>query len=347
MYRRNSCLSVRIALVGAGIMGADHAKIIAEDIPGAVLQVVCDASVAIAKQVADTNGAFDVCTDAQSAIARADVDAVLIASPDPTHSSLAMSSLDSRKPVLCEKPLAETSFDCLSVVNAERQIGKRLVQVGYMRRFDPAYNEMKLAYLSGEIGLAIMMHNFHRNVSAPSGFDGSMAITNSAPHEFDIVRYVLGAEIRAISAFEPSFDGSGACKPVLLVLETTNGAIATIEVNNNADYGYDVKCELVGVDGSVTLASSSSLQVDKDLKSTKSYAADWRPRFREAYRLQNKAWIRSIELDAPENSAASAWDGYCATAIAEAGAAALASGEKMHVKLAERPTFYDDVEVAA
>lgn len=146
-------MSVRIALVGAGNIGADHARIFAEDNPGAVLQVVCDASVATAKHIANAYGAFGVCTDSLSAIVRAEIDAVLFASPDPTHSSLEMASLDSRKPVLCEKPLAGASSDCLSVVNAECKIEKWQDQDGYMRRIDPAYNEMRSSDISGEIGI--------------------------------------------------------------------------------------------------------------------------------------------------------------------------------------------------
>nr|HMQ58092.1 Gfo/Idh/MocA family oxidoreductase [Rhizobiaceae bacterium] len=156
-------MSVRVAVIGAGIMGADHARIIASDIPGATLQVVCDADAARAKTVADATGAADAMTDPLAAIARPDIDAVLIASPDQTHRPLSLAAIVAGKPALCEKPLATTSPECLEIVASETNAGRKLVQVGFMRRFDPAYVEMKATLAYGRIGAAMMFHCIHRN----------------------------------------------------------------------------------------------------------------------------------------------------------------------------------------
>jgi len=172
-------VTLRIAVIGAGIMGSDHARIIAGDLPGATLQVVCDASETRARAVAAEFGG-DVATDPLAAIGRADVDAVLIASPDDTHADLTIAAVRAGKPVLCDKPLAPNSADCLKVIEAEMQAGKRLIQIGFMRRFDPSYQDMKVALAAGRIGRALMFHCFHRNVSAPASFTGQMAISNSA-----------------------------------------------------------------------------------------------------------------------------------------------------------------------
>jgi len=100
-------VSVRIAITGAGLMGADHARIVADDRPGAILQVVCDASAERARSVADAHGASDVETDPVATIRRADVDAVLIASPDETHAPLLLAAIEAGKPVLGEAPVAK------------------------------------------------------------------------------------------------------------------------------------------------------------------------------------------------------------------------------------------------
>ena len=141
-------MSIRIAIIGAGLMGGDHARIVAEDLPGAILQVVCDASAERARKVAETYGACDVATDPAATIRRADVDAVIIASPDETHAPLSLAAIDAGKPVLCEKPLSQSAEECLGVIEAELTRGRRFVQLGFMRRFDPSYREMK-ALLDG------------------------------------------------------------------------------------------------------------------------------------------------------------------------------------------------------
>lgn len=332
-------MAVRIGLIGAGIMGADHARILATQIPGISLQFVCDADAARAKDVASETGAVNVSSDPLSVINSADVDAVLIASPDATHGELTIAAIAAKKPVLCEKPLAPTSRECLQVIDAEVRGGKRLVQVGFMRRFDPSYVDMKSVLQKGTVGRAMMFHCFHRNVSAPPWFTSEMAITNSAPHEFDIARWVLDADYKSITVFRPrGADPNKPGAPVFMVVETTTGQLVNIEINNNAAYGYDVRGELVGEMGSVSLRAPSLSETSVNLVQGVSYPEDWRPRFADAYRLQLQAWIKSIATGKP--SGASAWDGYAATLVAEAGVASLASGTVIAVKHAVKPKLY-------
>jgi myo-inositol 2-dehydrogenase / D-chiro-inositol 1-dehydrogenase len=332
-------MTIRVGLIGAGIMGADHARIMSCEIPGVSLQYICDADAGRAKSVADATGAAHVTSNPQVVIADKSVDAVLIASPDHTHAPLTKACVELGKPVLCEKPLSQNSAECLDVIATEVKCGKRLVQIGFMRRFDPAYLEMKFALEKGVIGPALMMHNFHRNVSAPSNFTGQMAITNSAPHEFDIARFVLDSEYDSISVFRPDFrdaDRTGA--PVFMVLKTVDGHLVNVEINNNAAYGYDVRGELVGESGSVFLRSPIASEIHVNLQAITTYAEDWRPRFAQAYRLQNSAWLKSIQTGKPVG--ASAWDGYAATLIAEAGVESLESGMSVKVSPVVRPKLY-------
>ncbi|PIO96140.1 Gfo/Idh/MocA family oxidoreductase [Pleomorphomonas carboxyditropha] len=334
-------MSIRIALLGAGIMGADHARIVSGDLPGATLQVVCDAFPERAKAVADECGAADVAADPMAVIARRDVDAVLIASPDETHAPLSIAAIAAGKPVLCEKPLAQSSADCLAVMEAEAKAGRFFVQVGFMRRFDQSYAEMKAALDGGELGQAIMMHNFHRNVEAPANFTGQMAITNSAPHEYDVARFVLGSDYRSISVFQPAgVDGSQTGAPVFMVLETNGGQLVNIEINNNAAYGYDVRSELVGKKGAISMNAPVYSRLDVALQSVERYAPDWRPRFAEAYRRQNKAFLKFVETGVPSPIASNCWDGYCAAVVAEAGVRALAEGRKVPIEMIGKPAFY-------
>lgn len=175
-------MSVRIGVIGAGIMGADHVRIVARDLPGAELRMVCDPDGARAKAVAEAIGAGDVSTDPESVIARGDVDAVIVASPDVTHAPLSLACIRAGKKVLCEKPLSQSPAECIAVMGAEAAAEQRFVQLGFLRRYDQAYVEMKQALADGTLGRALMMHNIPRNVESPAAdFTGATARSPMPP----------------------------------------------------------------------------------------------------------------------------------------------------------------------
>jgi myo-inositol 2-dehydrogenase / D-chiro-inositol 1-dehydrogenase len=330
-------VTLRLGLIGAGIMGADHARIFAEEVPGTSLQVVCDANAARSREVADATGATNVASDPLAVINDKSVDAVVIAAPDQFHAALTLACIAAGKPVLCEKPLSQDVSECLAVLDAEEKRGKRLVQIGFMRRFDPSYAEIKSMLTRGDLGKPLMFHCFHRNVSPAYDFRPEMAICNSAPHEFDVARWMLDSDYKSISVFRPPSGGETA--PVFMVLETLGGHLVNIEVNISATYGYDVRGELVAEKGTAFLRAPVHTDVNLGLKQINTYPADWRPRFVDAYRQQNRAWVKSINTGQP-NIGASAWDGYCSTAVAEAGVVALNTGRTVAVSQISKPKFY-------
>lgn len=337
----------RLAIIGAGLMGEDHASIVARDLPGATLQVICDMNADRARAVATTFGAKDATSDPEAVIARKDVDAVIVASPDFTHAPLSMACIAAGKPVLCEKPLSQSSGECIAVMQAEQAAGRQFVMLGFMRRYDQSYVEMRAALADGTLGRALMMHNFHRNVETPAAdFTGAMAITNSAPHEFDIVRHVLNTEFTSITAQQPRRSDSRVA-PVVMVLETRDGQLVTIEVNNNAAYGYDVRAELVGEAGSVAMNAVAYTRTERKLASSTRYDADWRGRYHEAYVRQNRDFLRFVESGTFPAIASCSWDGYAAAVVAEAGAKALTTGQKQPISMMERPAFYAGIKGVA
>lgn len=333
-------MSICIAVIGAGLMGADHARIVAEDLPGATLRVVCDMDKARARSVADALGADDVSSDPEAVITRDDVDAVIIASPDFTHAPLSMACISAGKRVLCEKPLSQSPSECCQVMQAEEAAGARHVMLGFMRRYDQSYVEMSRACTDGSLGRALMMHNFHRNVETPAAdFTGAMAITNSAPHEFDIARHILGTEYRSISAYQP-LRSDALVAPVVMVLETTDGQLVTIEINNNAAYGYDVRAELVGENGAIAMNNVAYTRTDMRLASATRYDADWRGRYHDAYVRQNRDFLHFVETGVFPPIGSDCWDGYCAAVVADCGVKALKTGEKQVVDMMCKPVFY-------
>jgi myo-inositol 2-dehydrogenase / D-chiro-inositol 1-dehydrogenase len=324
-------MSVGVGVIGTGVMGSEHARLLSRETPDARLAGVFDADATRAQVAAAGATIF---SDPRSLITSDRVAAVIIASPDATHAELVLACLEAGKPVLCEKPLASSTAEALRVVQAEVALKRRLIQVGYMRRFDPGYQEMKRIKDDGEVGETVLLHNVHRNARAPEWFTGQMAVTNSFVHEIDVSRWLTGSEM--VSAHvEAGPDGD----PLMITMRTDRDEIVSTEVYLNASYGYHVRAELVGRQGTVALAPPSLTLRNKDRSGGFSYPDNWVPRFADAYRRQLADWIRAVTTGTPVG--ASAWDGYVASAIAEQIAAGLAESHRTTLKYAPRPSLYD------
>ncbi|QFY63517.1 gfo/Idh/MocA family oxidoreductase (plasmid) [Rhizobium grahamii] len=318
-------MSIGIGVIGAGVMGADHARIIREEISGAHLAMVADQDVGRAEAAA--KGARTT-TDPSALVYDHSVGAVLIASPDDTHFGLLKAALAAGKPVLCEKPLATKSEEALEIVRLEKRLGRSLVQTGYMRRFDPSYRAMKTTLAGGELGRARMLHCSHRNASAPPWFVGAMPVTNTLVHEIDICRWLLNDELIAVSAI-PTKEKD----PALFVFETAGGTVISVEVFMNATYGYHVQAEAVCSNGTVSLAEPTTQRLRINGSEQTSYPQNWIPRFADAYRIQNQKWVAAIANGTVAEGAATSWDGFAATFIAEQVLVALETRQRVEIKL--------------
>lgn len=323
-------MSLAIGVIGTGVMGAEHARLLREGISGAHLAAVCDQDLGRATGAANGAAVFDNAAD----LIRSDrVQAVVIASPDATHAEYALQCIDAGKPVLCEKPIAATAAEGLQIVDAENAFGRRYVTVGFMRRFDLGYAEMQAARIAGTIGAPVILHNIHRNVSAPSWFTGAMAVTNALVHEIDISRWLLGSEM--VSAQVTSGPGGD---PMLVTMQTDKGEIVSTEVFMNAAYGYHVHAQLVGTKGSIEMAAPTRVMLNHTAAQSFTFPPNWVPRFAEAYRLQMQAWVKA-QRDG-QHVGASAWDGFVTTSIAEQIVGALASGDRITLTFPPRPSLY-------
>ena len=289
-------------------MGADHVRTLTSGVPGAEVTAVADVSLERARAAAPP-GALAL-ADPEALIASADVDAVLVASADETHEALVLACLAAAKPVLCEKPLATTAGAALRVVEAERAGGRRLVQVGFMRRYDGAYRALARRIAAGEIGAPIRLRCAHRNPAVSARPVAERLLTSSLPHEIDVLRWLTGQEVAEVAVDATRGD------PLVVTLRTDGGVTAEVELLANGA-GYDIRCEVAGASG--TLA----LPVD--------VAAGFRERFAGAYRAELRAWVDGVRTGAPEGPGA--WDGYAANAAADAAVEALRSGRPAAVRM--------------
>jgi myo-inositol 2-dehydrogenase / D-chiro-inositol 1-dehydrogenase len=338
---------LKVGVIGTGMIGKDHIRRMTSVLSGVSVVAVTDVDAAAAAAVAAPIGAFSH-PDGASLIASPAVDAVVVSSWGPTHEEYVLAAIAAGKPVFCEKPLATTAEACLRIVNAEVASGRRLVQVGYMRRYDVAYRALKGVLASGEIGAPLMMHCAHRNASVPSFYEKEMAITDTAVHEIDMVRWMFDCEIAAASVLVPrkSSHGGELQDPLFLLLEMENGVLVDVEISVNVRYGYDIKGEILGENGTAALGSLSPISVRVGGRVSDPVPADWRERFIAAYDVEFQEWIDAVSATG-SSSGPSAWDGYAAAVVSDAAVAALQGGARVPVVLAGKPAFYSSAVVAA
>jgi myo-inositol 2-dehydrogenase/D-chiro-inositol 1-dehydrogenase len=191
-------MTINIGIIGTSGMGGRHARNLHGKIPGASVLAVSDIDQPRARQVAEECGGAQVLDDPFKLIQAKGVEAILIASPDFTHAELTIECLRAGKPVLCEKPLASNAADAKRVVDEEVALGKRLVSVGFMRRFDPEHVAVKAAVQAGAVGQPILFKGAHRNAATSSQYRSDMGVSNSAVHDLDAARWLLGQEVESV-----------------------------------------------------------------------------------------------------------------------------------------------------
>ncbi|MDR2374505.1 MAG: Gfo/Idh/MocA family oxidoreductase [Bifidobacteriaceae bacterium] len=333
-------MTVNIGIVGVGGMGQAHVARIRTELAGGRIAAVNDIDQARAERVAAPLGAAVYADDAQL-VAAPEVDAVLVASFGPAHEATVTAAIAAGKPVLCEKPLAPTAAGCVRIMEAEARAGAKVVTVGFMRRFDRGYNEIKEAIAAGELGRPLIVHNRHRNPTVPQSYTADMAINDTAIHEIDTMRWLLGEEIAAVRVDQPrptSRRFPHLADPLVLALVTESGVIAYDEVFVNIQYAYDIRCEVVLEAGTVALADQSAT-VRRDAAGARHrLTADHNQRFGQAFAAELQAWINAVA--AGRQTGPTAWDGYAAAAVCDAGLRALASGGLEPVELIAKPALY-------
>ena len=334
-------MTVRVGVIGVGNIGTSHARNLARSVAGSEVTMVFDADRGRASQLGEELGA-EVVDTAEQLIASDAVDAVLIASPDAFHSEQAMMCLAAAKPTLCEKPLAPDESDARRVIDAEVALGRRLITMGFMRRFDPGYVALKAELASGAVGVALMVHNVHRNTRAPYGLTSAGTLTNSAIHEMDINRWLLDDEYTSVTVLtgRPAPNTpAGEHDPLLIVFESAAGVLVEIEAFVNAGYGYEVQCDVVGSEGTARMGDGSYITLSRDGRRGQGVPELWLGGFQDAYRLQLQAWIDHLLGRVPPVGA-SAWDGYVGAIVANRAIEALRTGSRVPITLPDRPALY-------
>ena len=344
--------NVKVCAVGTGRAGMVHATNFRWRVPYAELVSVVDVDAGRASAAADEldlpGRGFATIADAMEADA---FDAVVITTPTFTHEELVLEAASLGAHVLCEKPMALDLDECDAMTDAAEAAGV-VLQLAFMRRFDPPFVEAKRQIEAGAIGDPILVRSLTRGPGLPPAWandvktsNGMLAEVNS--HDFDAVRWLTGKEIAEIYAV-----GSALKRPDLLdglpdfydtavvTLTLDGGGYGVIDGVCPVDYGYDARAEVVGTRGVVwigELRDTATVTVTRDAGARRPHFTTWRDRFRQAYVAEAEHFIACIREGATPRVTAT--DGRAAVAAVLAANRSLR--EHRPVALAEGATTLD------
>lgn len=314
---------VRLGLLGAGRIGKVHAGAIAAT-ADAHLVAVADAFPDAAKALAASTGAE--VRDVDAIMGAKDIDAVLITTPTDLHATMIEQAARAGKAIFCEKPIdldVARVEACLSVVAKE----KAALMVGFNRRFDPNFIEVRRRIDAGAIGAVEVVAITSRDPGPPPieyiGRSGGM-FRDMTIHDFDMARFLLGEEPATVFAsasnlVDPKIGAAGDVDTAAVILTTASGKICQINNSRRATYGYDQRIEVHGSKGMVSAENLRETTVE--LANADGYRRDplmnfFMTRYTQAYRNEIEAFIVALKSGAP--MAPSGADGLAALKIADA-----------------------------
>lgn len=335
-------MALKIGVIGTGAIGQDHTRRLHTKLNGSTVVAVTDINLAGAQAVADRFGNITVHKTFQDVIDDANVDALVVTSWGPAHEEQVLAAIKAGKPVFVEKPMATTAEGGKRIVDAEIASGKKLVQVGFMRRYDAGYKMLKEVIDSGKIGDPLLLHCAHRNPTVPETYVTYMAINDTAIHEIDVLHWLIDDEWTSAQVILPKATRNTHAKlkdPQILILTSQKGIRVVLEIFVNCQYGYDIQCEVVGETGIAKLPEPMSIQMRSQEKLSNTILNDWKDRFVDSYDVELQDWIDSTlkgEVNGP-----TAWDGYLACVTSDACVKAQESGVIEPIVTPSRPAFYN------
>jgi scyllo-inositol 2-dehydrogenase (NAD+) len=253
-----------VGVLGVGEMGRRHAENLRRLVPQAQLVAVADVAVERARRTAEELEIENSYGSLEAMLECKGLDAVVIATPDRFHTSAVKAAAAAGKDILCEKPIALTLSDAHELLGAVSKAGVRL-QVGFMRRYDPAYSSAMKRIEGGEIGVPVVFKSIGRDKDGPPlsayqpNLNGMLFYANTI-HDFDLARWLMQDEVSEVHAYatvaiRPELAQFGDVFAGVVNLKFDAGAIGNIESHSQAVYGYDVRTEIVGSKGSILVGS--------------------------------------------------------------------------------------------
>lgn len=329
-----------VGVLGVGEMGRRHAENLRRLVPHAELVAIADADPARARRVAAELEIEHAFASLDALLDHPGVRTVVIATPDKFHAPAIMAAAAAGKDILCEKPLALSVSEAQNCIAAAAKAGVR-IQIGFMRRYDPAYSAAMKRIEAGEIGVPVIFKSIGRDKDGPPlssyqpTINGMLFYTNSI-HDFDLARWMMRDEVFEVHAYttvaiRPEVAQFGDVVAGVVNLKFAQGALGNIESHAQATYGYDVRTEIVGSKASIFVGTMNRTPVAFLSANGRSHRLSdhYLSTFADAYVAEIRDFTERILNDEPLQVTAE--DGLRALAIA--AAAERSSLESMPVKV--------------
>jgi len=253
--------TVKVGIVGVGRMGRRHAENLATRVPGASLVAACSPVADELAWARDTLGVETSCKDYAELLARKDIDAVFIVTPNTLHPAQIIAAIQAGKHVFCEKPLSMVLEECLAVEAAAAKRPDLKVMIGFVRRFDESYQDAHNSIVAGAIGRPFMVRSQTTDQNDPSGFFVKFAPTSGgifvdmSVHDIDLARWLLGSP-KATRVFSLGtvavHEGLRECGDVdngVAMCEFADGRMACFYASRTMAHGHETATEIVGTEG--------------------------------------------------------------------------------------------------
>jgi myo-inositol 2-dehydrogenase/D-chiro-inositol 1-dehydrogenase len=280
-------------------MGRLHARLLAAQEPVGEL-LVADAVPGRAQEAAAELDATSV-SDVDAAIGRAD--AIVIVTNTETHAELVRKGIARGIPVFCEKPLAATleeTVDLVRLVDSSRI----QLQVGFMRRFDPAYRAARQLVESGALGTIYQVRmTAHDHEPPPEEYIPTSGgwFRDSAIHDFDAIRWMTGSEVDEVYSVGgvrgyPFFAKYNDVDTAVATLRMADGTLGVLAGGRHNPRGYDIRMEVLGSRDNVVMGLGPHAPVRSlEPGAPPPQAPEWPSflqRFEEAYRAELLEFLR-------------------------------------------------------